>query len=604
MADINVKAAEAHPIQQTQGVYPGAEALANNSCGRRPDTEVRGHSGNDGKAQPVTQGCCIEVPRKLVPNHDRKASQSKLGHRELPGRYSCALQRAQEIEGQISDAPTSYLDADTSPIDYQAAAQLLLELEGSMTCVGETVYSYGPGFWQPYSTYALKKRVQATLRRFRAPGAKGAFIFGSNAQVQSTIESFKTLLGQGDLLSAMQEPRVIVFSNGTFDLQTGRLGSHNPDHGATYGLELPFVEGANCPPELEVVISRCYPPGAEVIIRAMIRWAVDPTIRYGQCFHLLGPSGSGKGLLIDFLRSLFPAQLNGDLHCPSDLSSPEKVHQYVLGRRLVVFPDCRTSFKGKKHWNSFYELVENKLVTTRKLYCGEAERSRRMNCRFVLASTEPFRSTDGMDGFQRRVLTLCTLPREGDQDHSLVEALLPDSERAMQIRGEAVSWALAMPMAEVLAVLNGRDSEGLLRDAAEEVAVSSDSISLWIDACLEPADGPDGPDTVVSDLDWQAMFEVFKAWCKLTCSSVMPYPNFKDQVRQVLGPKRCLPRAKAPMMKSPSGEASRRPNLPRVDAGFQLRRGLCRTSDTLSRYQLGSGGLAALAALPGAKRLA
>ncbi|WP_411871779.1 hypothetical protein [Vulcanococcus limneticus] len=470
-----------------------------------------------------------------------------------------------------------------------------------MTCVGDTVFAYGPGYWGPYSNHELRRWVQATLRRFYAPRAQGARIYGSNTQVQSTIESFKTLLGQGDLLSASHQPCAIVFSNGTYDPQTGQLGGHDPVHGATYGLALPLIEGASCPLELQAVINRCYPHGAEVVIRAMIRWAVDPTIRYGQCFHLLGPSGSGKGLVIDFLRSLFPEQLNGDLLCPSLLSSPEKVHQYVLGRRLVTFPDCPTRFRGKKRWNSFYELVENKLVTTRKLYCGESERSRRMNCRFVLASTEPFCSNDGTDGFQRRVLTLCTLPREGDQDYSLVEALLPDSDRAVQIRGEAVSWALAMPMAEVLAVLDGRDPEGLLRDAAQEVAVTSDSISLWIDACLKPAE--DGPDTVVSDHDWQAMFEIFKAWCKHTCLPVMSFQDFKHQVRQVLGPKRCLPRGKAPMPESPSGEASRRPNLPRVDAGFQLRKALGRDSGTFDRLQLSSGGLAALAALPAAKRL-
>ena len=495
------------------------------------------------------------------------------------------------------------LVADSSPIEYQAAKRLQLEADGQMTCVGETVFVYGKGYWKPCTDYTLKQGSLTMLRRFQSPKKANEFIYGTHAEVKNTIANFKILLGQGSLLSANRQPAVMVFSNGSYHLREGQLVGHNPNHGATYALALPYVEGAACPPELQAVIDRCYPQGAEPIIRALLRWAADPTIRYGQCFHLLGPTGTGKGLLLDFVRSLFPDELLGDLPCPSLLSNPEKVHQFILGRRLVVFPDCPTTFREKKRWNTFYELVENKLVTTRKLFGGEAERTRRMNCRYILASTEPFQSSDGTDGFQRRALTLCTLPRMGDQDHQMAADLHPDSERSEQIRGEAVSWAMAMPLDEVLAVLDGHDPEGLLEVNAEEVSLASDSVSLWADASLEPANGPSGPDTVVSDHDWSAMFEVFKAFCQFNKLPVMPSPNFQGQVRKVLGPKRCLPRSKTPMAKSSSGEASQRRNLPKIDAGFQLRHGMAREMKDVERHNFGCGGLAALAALPQAKRL-
>lgn len=497
---------------------------------------------------------------------------------------------------------TIYLEADESPIDYQAAARLQLECEGEMSCLGETVFDYADGYWRPISHQLLKRRVQAMLRRFRKPPWPDAFIYGSHQQVLTTIESFKILMGEGPLAKA-DHHRVIVFSNGTYDLERGELGDHDPNHGATYALALPYLEGAACPPELQAVIDRCYPPGAEPIIRAMIRWVVDPTIRYGQCFHLLGSTGSGKGLLLDFLRTLFPDDLHGDLLCPSLLNSPEKVHQFILGRRLVAFPDCPVSFREKKQWNTFYELIENKPVTTRKLYSGEAERARRLNCRFLLASTEPFHSSDGTDGFQRRTLTLCTLAREGEQDHRMAADLQLHSERYARIRGEAVSWALAMPIDEVVAILDGHDPDGLLEVSADEVALASDSVSLWADACLVPATGPQGPDTVVTDHDWSAMFEVFKAFCNINRLPALPLPNFQGQVRRVLGPKRCLQRAKEKTSASSATEPSRRRNLPRLDAGFMLRPRLGREMKDVKRHEFAHGGLKALAALPQARRL-
>ncbi|MEA5416207.1 hypothetical protein [Synechococcus sp. BA-132 BA5] len=492
--------------------------------------------------------------------------------------------------------------ADGSPIDFQAAARIQQEAAGLMRCLGETVYAYDQGFWRPVTTNALKRQAQQMLRRFWSPRHSQGCIFGSHAQVMATVESLKICLSQDSLLSVDHRPHVIVFSNGTYDLQQQRLVDHDPDHGATYRLALPFLDAAACPPELERVMERCYPPGAEAIIQAMIRWVVDPSIPYGQCFHLQGSSGSGKGLLIDFLRSLFPPELHGDMLCPSLLSGPEKIHQFILGRRLVVFPDCPTSFKAQKRWNTFYELVENKLVTTRKLHCGEAEQSRRMDCRYILASTGPFTSSDGTDGFQRRVRTLCTVPRRGDQDYRLESDLQAPSERYLSIRAEAVSWALRMPVGEVLAVLDGKDPAGLLEDSARDAAVSGDSVSLWADACLIPAAGPDGPDTIVADQDWMEMFEVFKAWCQFTCSPVVPLSNFQGQLRKLLGPTRCLPRSKAPMASTSTGEASLRRNLPKLDAGFQLRPDVLVDQTRLDPRALGNGGLAALAQLPAATR--
>jgi energy-coupling factor transporter ATP-binding protein EcfA2 len=533
------------------------------------------------------------------PELNTSTPEATTGSCTQPTATTAATPQANSISG-----PNTYHNADGSPIDYQAAALLCQEVAGQMTCVGDTVYIYAEGFWQPICHHTLRRRVQATLRRIRCPRRGGAQVYGSHAQVLSTIDSFKTLLGQGPLLSADHQPRVIVFSNGTYNLDNGQLEDHDPCHWATFRLAFPYREGASCPPELQAVIERCYSPEAEPIVRAIIRWVVDPKIQYGQCVHLLGPSGSGKGLLLDFLRSLFPDELHGDLLCPSLLSSPESVHQHIPGKRLMTFPDCPTSFKGKKRWNTFYELIENKPVTTRRLYSGEAERPRRMNCRFVLASIESFQSSDGTDGFQRRAITLPTLPRQGDPDHSLVEDLQPLSERYALIRGEAVSWALSMPLKEVLSVLDLRDPGGLLRETAQEVTIASDILSQWVDTCLEPVPGPDGANQVVSDSEWLVLFDIYKAWCQFSCSPKMAFALFQGQVRRVLGPKRCLPRGKAPMADTPSGEVSQRPNLPRVDAGFRLRQNLGRDARTFNRLSMKPGGLDALAALPQAQRTA
>jgi len=508
--------------------------------------------------------------------------------------------------------PEGLVEASERPVDLQAAELLYKEHCQLIAERSWALFRYAEdqGFWGIWPDTPAKKAAQQVLQRLSIQGEKGwACPYGSANQVKSTVDQLKVLTSGGPL-SGTQQPAVIVFRNGTFNLKTHQLGPHSPDYGATYGLAADYIANAGCPLELEVVLNRCYPPGAEAIVRAIIRWAVDPTIRYGEAFHIIGDTGTGKGLLIDFIRSLFLPSVIGQLLHPADLSSPEKVHQYVVGRRLVAFPDTPATYDGS--CNIFYELAENKPVTTRKLFAGESEESRPLHCRFILGSVKPLQFRDGRDGYLRRVITLHTLPRDGEPDTSLRDALSPSGARFDATRAEAISWALAMSVDEVNAILNRNDPEGLLKDAAQQAAVNSDTVSQWADACLVPAHDPDHP---LREDDRAEMFECYMAWCTYNnVTYTSQRSNFIGQLRAILGPRRCLPRTKESntAARAAGRQPSERQNLPAVDAGFKLRDGiLSQGTYSLSHAtrhdfrpdKLGSGGLEEIAELHPAKRI-
>ncbi|QPN59769.1 hypothetical protein H8F24_17790 [Synechococcus sp. CBW1002] len=259
--------------------------------------------------------------------------------------------------------------------------------------------------------------------------------------------------------------------------------------------------------------------------------------------------------------------------------------------------------------NLFYELVENQPQTTRRLNGPEGEKPRRMFARCILASVVPLQFRDGREGFQRRVLTLETLPRHGDPDPSLKAALEGDTPRHHAIRAEAASWALSMPLAEVLEVLARNDPEGLLRAAAAAVAATSDTVSQWADACLMPS--PLGPDTEVRQQDWLDLYESYMGWCRYSnVPTGMQRTNFISQLRRTLGPARCLERHRESTdeARAAGRTQAERLNLPRFDAGFTLRPGLWLPHalefkrDVFNPRGMSDGGLEAIAALPAARR--
>ena len=373
-----------------------------------------------------------------------------------PPPHPPASSQEQEAQEKEQQPPLGIIRNDENrPPDLLAACLLLERFEGRLAALSETLFLYEPGagYWARQADEPFKRAAQELLPRVAKPEKDGTlkFPYGSIRHVNGTVASAKVSAGRGPL--GGDPPPVLVFRNGTYDARAGRLIPHSPDHGATFGIEADHVPDATCPPELQRMAETCFPEGALPIILAIIRWLIDPTAPYGQAFHLLGDTGTGKGALLSFLLSFLPPALVSSLRHPSSLKGPEQLHQFVLGRRLVVFPDCPATVQRDADCSLFFELVENASQTARRLFSSDGEDARPMFARCLIASVQPLQFRDGMAGFQRRVLTLETLPRSGDPDPTLKDSLVGTTARHAAIRAEAASWAFAMPAEDFAAIL-------------------------------------------------------------------------------------------------------------------------------------------------------
>ncbi len=523
--------------------------------------------------------------------------------------------------GHDAEKGAAIHEKDETPIDLLAAQILQKESGHTIACHQDAFFIYNPaaGYWSRVSADAMKRRALDVLKRIYVMVKLEdiefeSFKFGSARQVDDTVRSLRSVAGPGPL-DRRSPPHVVVFSNGTFNLRTNTLEPHNSDHGATYAVAGPFVPDALCPPEVERIIARCFPDGAEVILRAMFRWVIDPTVPYGQAFHLLGGTGTGKGLVLTLVQSLLPSELVSALSHPADLKGPEQLYQFALGRRLMLFPDCPAKMpRYAEHLGPWYELAENKPQSLRRLHGSDTDACR-LHCRSIIASITPLKLSDSRDGAQRRLLTLESLPRGGEPDPTLLEDISGNTNRQRQMLGELASWALLMPLDEVNDVLAKNDSGGLLRESAAAVAAEGDTVAMFIDACLVPITSkPDaevrGADVEVTDADWKHMFTTYLGWCKaVNVTYGMQFSNFQGQVRRTLGVDRCLPRVKESRTEARAAgrEPAERLNLVRFDAGFKLRDGLfkpspCREGVVFDHLAAGSGGLARIAELPPCRR--
>jgi hypothetical protein len=209
-------------------------------------------------------------------------------------------------------------------------------------------------------------------------------------------------------------------------------------------------------------------------------------------------------MLLEFLSSLLPASCRSALLEPNLLESPDKVYQFVLGKRYISFDDLPA--KLKQPMQTFYKLVEDADTAIRKLNASDSE-TINAHCRFSAGATKLPTLADGNDGIIRRAIVLKTQPRLVAPDLDLKAAVVGNTAAHLQLRAAVIGWALAMPRQDVIDTLYGDACSDLLSDNLDELEANADAVAHFIDDCLEPSL------VEVTPENWDWIHQCFRSYC-------------------------------------------------------------------------------------------
>ena len=103
----------------------------------------------------------------------------------------------------------------------------------------------------------------------------------------------------------------------------------------------------------------------------MLFYMVDPTLPNRKIVKIIGPSGSGKGVLERLIEKLFPPSCVSAITSRiSEINTPEKIRQYVSGKQLVAFPDLQGLQMGV---TTLYSMVDGGLMAQRNLFTDDTD---------------------------------------------------------------------------------------------------------------------------------------------------------------------------------------------------------------------------------------
>lgn len=402
------------------------------------------------------------------------------------------------------EQPCSFwrVSAELTPeLIVQEALRLKAEAEGRpLTSFQGRFLRYDPGqgYFQKVPVNTLKREIATQLLpklfTVNASGTRSKK-FTTDSRASNCVKWLSTVLHEDQ----MDVVPAIAFSNGTYRLKDGQLIGHSPDHRLTFSVQGDYQPCSSCPPAFRDFVLSSFGEEWLPVMQMTLRYLVDPTFKPSRIVMILGPSGSGKGTLERLIEAMFPSSCISVITSGFDeINSPDKIHQFVRGKRLVTFPDLQGRQIGV---GTLYSMTDGGLLTSRKLHESDADEGEAFNGRVVICSTQPPSMEDAGNGMTRRMLVLKTKSRQGQQtDIDLDDKLRPEL-------GAIVSWALQAERADVKAMLAAGDEAGVLSEASLTAEVQMDPIRSFIDQCLTTADGCE----IVND---SVLFAGFRLFCE------------------------------------------------------------------------------------------
>ncbi|QNI53977.1 hypothetical protein SynBIOSE41_01462 [Synechococcus sp. BIOS-E4-1] len=428
-------------------------------------------------------------------------------------------------------------EEETAELKVQQAFELKLQSEGShLIYLNGVLRKYDPqqGYYVPYSETLLKQEISKLLSRIYTwkPKQQGGEVvmvkskkFGTTPMVTRCCQWVGT---QAYVDAKTFTPATaIAFKNCTL-LKIGdtwHQRPHDKNYRLTFGIDHDYVPCDECPPWTKEFIRTSFGLQLLEVWRALFAYHADPTYHCRIFLFVLGESGSGKGVALRLLQKMFPMELVSSLTNFNQLNNPEKRAQHAAKSHLITFPDLQGR---QEDAGCLYPFADYGQVLTARDIFSKGTIAFTFRGRITLASTQLPHLKDANTGFKRRVLVVRTLDTRLPSDLIPTDPTQADiwEDRLEAELGQLIGWALAMPAADVAAVLAKQHPE--LQRTAKDITAQMDTLHAWVDQCLEPAPADEVPDELEIYQCYSTFIEMYGQ------RNALALQNFKNRLKQIV----------------------------------------------------------------------
>lgn len=417
-------------------------------------------------------------------------------------------------------------DRDSAPKASKVAAEVRSKYAGRLAYDSQSeqwVY-YGhtkEGLWDRIPDAELESIMQSELDEW--PGLEEGYSMGYLSSVVGLLK------GRLNRFTWNEQPGLLPFSNGVYDLAQGKLLPHSPGYGFTWQLPRPYIEiehGADLEticPKIAAAIAD-FTGGNKALTNILLCW-LNAVIKgrhdLQRFLHLVGPGGTGKG---SFLR--LATALIGETNTHSSSLDVLCQNNYEManlhGKRLVTFSD-EDKYSGR--------LGSFKAITGGDLLRAEQKHKTAYGFRFtgvaMVASNYPIFAGDTSSGLHRRVLMVPFTKQCPPERRRNLEAEFEPELAAL------TSYLLGLDDAHVSATLLGVGAQSSeVTELTWEMRMRTDSLAAWLNECVVKRPASEGYyENVGSNKeDAFSLFGSYYQWCQNTGSKPVGLREFSPRL--------------------------------------------------------------------------
>ena len=330
----------------------------------------------------------------------------------------------------------------------------------------------------------------------------------------------------------MDNPNLVAFANGTFDLITNQLlPGHRQTDWLTFCFPFNYEPEAKCPQWL-TFIEKTYTkadgtpdPAVVNVLRAAFCWTicpkpVDAAFPYEVAFDVGGPKGCGKGVTSEVLRAL-----NGGSHGVGTLRSkmfgdPDSLAS-LLNKKAAIDFDSSGIVTDPGCFNS---IVSNEPVQIWIKYKNKCDA--RLGCVIWRFYNDQPRVADdgGVEGMARRIITFSIPFSVSKKDPHFKKKLMEELPGIYQ-------WAMSMSEGEMAQAFASAGEVESLGAASVDAQLDANP---WLQFLIDTY--PDG----INQISARNLYFLYRQWCEAEGRKPMSNTKFGRKLRRVEGYRQTL----------------------------------------------------------------